>query len=112
MLSSVVFPALKYFSILSEKKNDLKNKVFEHKMCIFIYIYTISQQMHCSDNLLISYSSHIFRRMYVIISEPSVMRPAELHECAYCCIIYVKESIHPVVIVNNKTCKIPTVKSL
>jgi hypothetical protein len=42
-------------------------------------IYTISQQMHCSDSLLISYSSYMFRRMYVIIKEPSIVCPAELH---------------------------------
>jgi hypothetical protein len=49
--------------------------------CIAIYlhsIYTISQQMHCSDSLLISYSSYMFRCMYVIIREPSCMCPAEL----------------------------------
>jgi hypothetical protein len=33
-------------------------------------MYTISQQMHCSD-CLISYSSYMFRRMYVIISKLS-----------------------------------------
>jgi hypothetical protein len=60
---------------------------------------------------LISYSCYMFRRMYVIIREPSFMCPAELHECAYGCLIYVKGSIHPVVLVN-KTFKIPTVKSL
>jgi hypothetical protein len=32
-----------------------------------IYIYTISQQKHCSDGLLISSSCYMFRRMYVII---------------------------------------------
>jgi hypothetical protein len=39
------------------------------------------------------------------------MCPADLHSCAYACIIYAKQSIHPVVIVN-KTFKIPVVKSL
>jgi hypothetical protein len=40
----------------------------------------ISQQMHYSDGVLItSCSSYMFRRMYVIIREPSVMCPAELH---------------------------------
>jgi hypothetical protein len=29
------------------------------------------------------------------------MCSAELHLCAYGCIIYVKESIHPVVVVNK-----------
>jgi hypothetical protein len=42
-------------------------------------IYRASQQMHCSDSLLISYSCYMFRRMYVIIREPSVVCPAELH---------------------------------
>jgi hypothetical protein len=37
--------------------------------------------------------------------------PAELHQGTYGCIIYVKESIHPVVVVN-KTFKIPLVKPL
>jgi hypothetical protein len=47
----------------------------------FLSIYTISQQMHCYDtrNLLISYSSYMFQRMYVIITEPSFMCPAELN---------------------------------
>jgi hypothetical protein len=40
----------------------------------------ISQQMHYSDSLLIIfYSSYIFRRMYVIIREPSFVCPAGLH---------------------------------
>jgi hypothetical protein len=34
--------------------------------------HVISQQMHCSDNLLVYYSSYMFRRMYVIIREPSL----------------------------------------
>jgi hypothetical protein len=73
--------------------------------------------MHCSDILLVTYSSYMFRRMYVMIREPSVMCPAELHEGAYGCMIYVKQSIyvtqsiHPVIIVN-KSIKIRTVKSL
>jgi hypothetical protein len=46
---------------------------------IYIYIHTINQQMHCSDSLLISYSSYMFRRMYVITRELSFMCPAELH---------------------------------
>jgi hypothetical protein len=45
----------------------------------FYTIYTISQQMHCSDSLLVFYSSYMFRHMYVIIREPSCMCPAELH---------------------------------
>jgi hypothetical protein len=32
--------------------------------------------MHCSDSLLISYSCYMFRRMYVIIREPSFVCPA------------------------------------
>jgi hypothetical protein len=35
--------------------------------------------MHCSDSLLIYYSFYMFRRMYVIIREPSFVCPAELH---------------------------------
>jgi hypothetical protein len=42
-----------------------------------VYEYTVSQQMHYSDSLLISYSSYMFRRMYVIIREPSFTCPAE-----------------------------------
>jgi hypothetical protein len=39
----------------------------------------ISQQMHYYDSLLITfYSSYMFRRMYVIIREPSFECPAEL----------------------------------
>jgi hypothetical protein len=40
---------------------------------------TTSQQMHYSDSSLISYSSYMFRRMYVIIRAPYVVCPAELH---------------------------------
>jgi hypothetical protein len=42
-------------------------------------MYTVSQQLHYSDSLLISYSFYMFRRMYVIIREPSFVCPAELH---------------------------------
>jgi hypothetical protein len=45
----------------------------------FSSIYTIIQQLHCSDSLLISNSPYMFRRMYVIIMEPSVVCPIELH---------------------------------
>jgi hypothetical protein len=44
-----------------------------------LLIHTISQQMHSSDSLLVSYSSYMFWRVYVIIREPSFMCPAELH---------------------------------
>jgi hypothetical protein len=64
--------------------------------------------MHCSDSLLISYNSYMFRHMYVVIREPSFVYPAVLHSGAYGCVIYVKQSIHPAVVVN-KTFKIPTV---
>jgi hypothetical protein len=39
----------------------------------------VSQQMHYSDCLLISYSSYMFRRMHVIIRESSFICPADLH---------------------------------
>jgi hypothetical protein len=58
-------------------------------MSIYVCVRMISQQIHCSDSLLISYSSYMFRRMYVIIREPTLMCPAELHYSAYGCIIYV-----------------------
>jgi hypothetical protein len=46
----------------------------------FFSVYTISQQLHNSDSLLITFSSpYMFRHMYVIIREPSVVCPAELH---------------------------------
>jgi hypothetical protein len=36
--------------------------------------------MYCSDSLLItSYSCYMFRRMYIIIRQPSFVCPAELH---------------------------------
>jgi hypothetical protein len=48
--------------------------------CIFWSVCTVSQQMHYSDSLLITFcSSYMFRRMYVIIREPSFECPAELH---------------------------------
>jgi hypothetical protein len=79
---------------------------------VFSYIFAISQQMHCSDSLLVSYSSYMFRRMHVIIRESYVMYPAELHLMCIClCMIYVKQSVHSVVVVN-KTFKIWIVKSL
>jgi hypothetical protein len=52
-------------------------------ICVYIYIYPISQQMHCSDSLLTSYSSYMFRRMYVIIhSAVTIATPH--HRCIYC----------------------------
>jgi hypothetical protein len=46
----------------------------------FCSVCTISQQMHYSDSLLITfYSSYMFRRMYVIIRGRSFECPAELH---------------------------------
>jgi hypothetical protein len=44
-----------------------------------LYVYIVSQQIHYSNSLLISYSSYMFRRMYVIIGEPSFVCPAELN---------------------------------
>jgi hypothetical protein len=44
-----------------------------------IYVYIISEQMHCSDRLLISHSSYMFRRMYVIFRELPFVCPVELH---------------------------------
>jgi hypothetical protein len=47
--------------------------------------------MHCSDSLLIPYSSYTFRRVYVMIREPSfVCRHSAVtiatphHRCIYC----------------------------
>jgi hypothetical protein len=37
MTSSVACAALLFFPTLSNKRHDLKNKKFEHKMCIFIF---------------------------------------------------------------------------
>jgi hypothetical protein len=46
----------------------------------FCSVYTISQQIHCSVSLLItSYSSYMFRHMYILIRSPSIVCPAELH---------------------------------
>jgi hypothetical protein len=41
--------------------------------CIFSFIYAISEQMHSSDSLLVSYSSYMFQCMYVVIRELSLM---------------------------------------
>jgi hypothetical protein len=70
-------------------KHDLKNASLEQlesyavvkwlELCVYMYIR--NQKLHCSDSLLICYSSfYMFRRtrMYVIIREPSFMCPAEL----------------------------------
>jgi hypothetical protein len=47
------------FSMLSEGCNPK-----------LLSIYTLSQQLHCSDSLLISYSSYMSRRMYDVIRQP------------------------------------------
>jgi hypothetical protein len=39
-------------------------------------INAISQQIQCSDSLLISYSSYMFPQMYIIIKQPSLVCPA------------------------------------
>jgi hypothetical protein len=41
----------------------------------FCSVYTISQQIHYSDSLLISYSSYMSRGMHVIIRKPSFVCP-------------------------------------
>jgi hypothetical protein len=35
-LSSVAFPTLLYFSTLSHKRHDFREKVIEYKMCVLI----------------------------------------------------------------------------
>jgi hypothetical protein len=58
--------------------------------------------MHYSDSLLITfYSSYMFRRVYVIIREPSFEYPAELHYRCVQFVLYVKESTHSAVVVNK-----------
>jgi hypothetical protein len=39
--------------------------------------------MHCSDSLLVSYSSYMFQHMYVIIREPSCMHLNLLEPSVY-----------------------------
>jgi hypothetical protein len=60
------------------ENNDIR--LFNPYTMHFCSVYTTSQQMHCSYSLLTAfYSCYMFRRMYVIIREPSVECPAELH---------------------------------
>ena len=40
ILPSVVCPALQYFSTLSHKLHDFREKVTEHKMCVLIFSTT------------------------------------------------------------------------
>jgi hypothetical protein len=40
ILSSVVSPAVPYFSTLSHKRNDFPEKFIEHKMCVLIFSTT------------------------------------------------------------------------
>jgi hypothetical protein len=55
------------------KQCDTNTKYFIPYTVNFRSACAVSQQMHCSDSLLIkSYSSYMFRRVYVIIRELSL----------------------------------------
>jgi hypothetical protein len=57
--------------------------------------------MHCSDSVLTFYTLYIFRRMYVIIRELSVMCPAELYFRHVQFVLYVKGCLHLVAVVSK-----------
>ena len=43
ILSYVAHPSLQYFSTLSPKRHDFREKVIEHKMCVLIFSTTLSE---------------------------------------------------------------------
>jgi len=43
ILSSVACPSLQYFSTLSHKRQDFRNNVIEHKMCVLIFSTFLSE---------------------------------------------------------------------
>jgi hypothetical protein len=50
ILSSVVCPALQFFSILSHKRQDFRKKSYRHKMCFdFLYDFGLTHS-HSKNN--------------------------------------------------------------
>ena len=66
LLSSVVSPALQYFSILSYKRHDFRNKkkIIEHKMRVLIFFTTFVRNISNSKNNSARYS-HKCTQVYV-----------------------------------------------
>jgi len=50
ILSSVVCPAISYFSTLSHKRHDFRRKVTEHKMCVLVSPTTCAWDISHSTN--------------------------------------------------------------
>jgi predicted transcriptional regulator len=88
ILSSVASPTLPYFSILSRKRHDFREKVTEHKICVLIFsttfvwyvshlkknsaryyhkctfVFTGSARYPCRILLKLEISRHIFEKKY------------------------------------------------